>query len=544
MAFMTGTWSLDVILALSLLLIFLYFYLTPLYRYWKERNVPCLDSSLGFRFNYDLLMRNKAHADIMREIYKIFDKERFCGFYQFRQPILMVRDLQLIERILIKDFSYFEDRGMPLDMKNEPLTMNLSNLRGGQWRALRQKLTPTFTTGKIKGMLNQIYNCGADLVKHIETYARTGEEVDTKTMIFMFSTDVIASCAFGLQIKSDSPEGQRFKEMVNKSIGNSAFTPLRMALKQFYPRLANFLRIKSIPSDASDYFMNITKATLAHRLQNNIKREDFFQLLMTLKEKDDKNNIMEKQDNYLNNTMDSESVKIDTSNEDVQLQYKYNTDPIGGNLRFTEKLLAAQSFAFLAAGSESISTTGSVILHFLAHYPQTQTRLQAEVDSVLSKCGGQWSYQALQEMTYLDQVIQEAQRIFPIAHIHLRNCTVPYQIPDTDVVIEKGTVVMVPSQSIQMDPTYYPNPEVFDPDRFVDKNFKPSPLFSPFGDGPRMCIAMRFAILELKILIARIMEKFSVMPSSKTIIPLRYDPSAFSNRPLGGIWVSFHSRSV
>ncbi|KAG8273794.1 hypothetical protein J6590_011339 [Homalodisca vitripennis] len=477
MAFILETWYLDVIIVLSLLLTILYYYLTPLYRYWGDRNVPCLNSSLGMRLNYDLLARNKAHADVIREIYKIFHKERYCGFYQFRQPIFMVRDLQLIERIMIKDFSYFEDRGLPLDMENEPLTVNLTNLRGSQWRYLRNKLTPTFTTGKLKGMLEQICNCGAELVEQLEKYATTGEEVDTKSVMFSFSTDVIASCAFGMQIKSESSELQKFKEMVNKSIGNSAFTPLRIALKQFYPKLANFLGIKAIPSDANNYFMNITKATLQHRLKNNVRREDFFQMLLTLKEQDDTNNTTLSDDN-----------DIDTSGEDIQLQYKYNTDAKDSNLKFTEKLLAAQLFAFLAAGSEAVSTTASIVLHFLGHYPETQKRLQAEVDEVLAKYNGQWSYQALKEMTYLNQVIQEAQRIFPIAHIHLRNCTIPYKVPDSDLVIEKGTVVIVPFQSIQSDPTYYPNPEVFDPDRFTGKNFKPSPIFSPFGDGPRMCI--------------------------------------------------------
>ncbi|KAG8273797.1 hypothetical protein J6590_011342 [Homalodisca vitripennis] len=321
MAFILETWYLDVIIVLSLLLTILYCYLTPLYRYWGDRNVPCLNSSLGMRFNYDLLARNKAHADVIREIYKIFHKERYCGFYQFRQPIFMVRDLQLIERIMIKDFSYFEDRGLPLDMENEPLTVNLTNLRGSQWRYLRNKLTPTFTTGKLKGMLEQICNCGAELVEQLEKYATTREEVDTKSVMFSFSTDVIASCAFGLQIKSDSSELQKFKEMVNKSIGNSGFTPLRMALKQFYPKLANFLGVKSIPSDANNYFMNITKATLHHRLKNNVRREDFFQMLLTLKEQDDTNNTTLSDDN-----------DIDTSGEDIQLQYKYNTDAKGSNL--------------------------------------------------------------------------------------------------------------------------------------------------------------------------------------------------------------------
>lgn len=63
-------------------------------------------------------------------------------------------------------------------------------------------------------------------------------------------------------------------------------------------------------------------------------------------------------------------------------------------------------------------------------------------------------------------------------------------VPGTDVTIEKGTKVIIPVWGLQMDPEYYPNPEVFDPERFNDenKNSRPDFTFLPFGDGPRMCI--------------------------------------------------------
>lgn len=70
----------------------------------------------------------------------------------------------------------------------------------------------------------------------------------------------------------------------------------------------------------------------------------------------------------------------------------------------------------------------------------------------------------------------------------MRECTIPYPVPDSDIVLDKGTFAVIPVAALHMDPKYYPSPELFDPDRFVGNNHKPNSTFLPFGDGPRICI--------------------------------------------------------
>lgn len=84
----------------------------------------------------------------------------------------------------------------------------------------------------------------------------------------------------------------------------------------------------------------------------------------------------------------------------------------------------------------------------------------------------------------------ETLRKYPPVAMTQRVCDEPYRIPDTDVVIEKGTKVLVPIFAIHHDPRYYENPDIFDPDRFLDENKKlrNNYAFLPFGDGPRICI--------------------------------------------------------
>lgn len=71
-----------------------------------------------------------------------------------------------------------------------------------------------------------------------------------------------------------------------------------------------------------------------------------------------------------------------------------------------------------------------------------------------------------------------------------RICTRNYRIPGAEIIIQKGTQVLIPVLGLHKDPEYYPNPEVFDPDRFTKENktSRPSIAYLPFGDGPRNCI--------------------------------------------------------
>jgi cytochrome P450 family 6 len=84
----------------------------------------------------------------------------------------------------------------------------------------------------------------------------------------------------------------------------------------------------------------------------------------------------------------------------------------------------------------------------------------------------------------------ETLRIYPIAGLLSRECNKRYTIPDTDVQIEVGDQVTIPVYGLHHNAEFYPNPEVFDPDRFTEEAKKTRPQFTylPFGEGPRQCI--------------------------------------------------------
>ena len=93
-------------------------------------------------------------------------------------------------------------------------------------------------------------------------------------------------------------------------------------------------------------------------------------------------------------------------------------------------------------------------------------------------------------LQYLDMVSSEGLRKYPLLHFLDREAAEDYTFPDTNVTIEKGTPIIIPMSGLHMDPKYFPNPDIFDPERFSVENKKniPACAYIPFGEGPRNCI--------------------------------------------------------
>ena len=128
-----------------------------------------------------------------------------------------------------------------------------------------------------------------------------------------------------------------------------------------------------------------------------------------------------------------------------------------------------------------------------------------------------------------------------------RECTVDTELISENgqkVKIEKGINIYIPTYQLQHDPEYYQNPEEFIPERFCKENggmkaFKDKGVFLTFGDGPRICLGMKFAQMQSKAAIVEIVTNFQIKISDKTSEPLIMDPKEFLNIKQGGLWLNF-----
>lgn len=116
-------------------------------------------------------------------------------------------------------------------------------------------------------------------------------------------------------------------------------------------------------------------------------------------------------------------------------------------------------------------------------------------------------------------------------------------MPDSTHVIQKGILVLIPLFAIHYDPEYYPEPEKFDPDRFLEENIQKRPPYTylPFGEGPRICIGMRFALLQMKIGLVMVLQNYKLSLDKRTKEPIRINPKSPLVVPKDKIWIKLEA---
>ena len=230
----------------------------------------------------------KEHlSDFMRREYNNFkDKGPAFGMYLLTNPGIVITDPELIKEVCSTSFEHFHERGLYVNEKADPLWKNLFTAGGQEWRDLRAKLSPTFTTGKIKMMLPIVTEAADRMVEYLKFEEITHESLEMKEIFASFTTEVIANVAFGLDIKCLGHPENEFRK-----ITRNVFEPTK--LKNFenfvifsFPKIAKFFNLGINSKHVIDFFMGTVRENMEYREKNNIRRNDFFQLLIDVKNSD------------------------------------------------------------------------------------------------------------------------------------------------------------------------------------------------------------------------------------------------------------------
>jgi len=161
-----------------------YLWLKQRYHFWENRRVPYLKpESLFFGNNGDVVSGKLSLAESTLKHYNGLAPHKFGGIYIFYKPLLYVRDPELIKNILIKDFNHFYDRSFDLAHEQDPLSLHLFNLAGEEWKILRHKLSPTFTSGKMKLLFGLMQECVQKLETIVEKSALDHEAIQVKDLM-------------------------------------------------------------------------------------------------------------------------------------------------------------------------------------------------------------------------------------------------------------------------------------------------------------------------------------------------------------------------
>ncbi|KAM4631554.1 cytochrome P450 3A24-like [Discoglossus pictus] len=408
------------------------------------------------------------------------------GLYDGRVPVLVVLDTAIIKTVLVKEcFTLFTNkRFLPLA---GPLESALVMAEDEQWKRIRTVLSPTFTSGKLKQMFPLIKHYGDLLVKNVQKKVDSKQtSFNMKAVFGAYSMDVVLSTSFSVNVDSINNPNDPFVTNSNKLFKFSLLSPL-MLITTLFPFLIPVLKKLNVcifPMDILNFFMDAIK-NIKEKRQKGIHKDrvDFLQLMV-----------------------DSQT----------------NGEENHGYKELSDTEIMAQALIFILAGHESTSTTLMFVAYNLAVHPDVQSKLQEEIDRVLPNKAPP-TYEALMQMEYMDMVINESFRLYTGAGRIERLCKKTTEI--NGVTIPEGAVVAIPVFVLHQNPEIWPEPEEFRPERFSQENRESRDpyTFMPFGVGPRNCIGMRFALLNMKLALTVLLQNFTFRTCKDTPIPLELD---------------------
>ncbi|KAL8590473.1 hypothetical protein ACOMHN_011686 [Nucella lapillus] len=438
-------------------------------------------------------------------------------------PAVLVSDPDLLRDLMVKQFAHFPNRTPQKIMKYKPWEDNLTMLVNDHWKHVRSQLSPTFSSGKLKKMMPAIGRVLQNLNKYLKEKAEAGEEVELKSMAGNFTMDAIAGAAFGIHLDSLFNPDEPFNINGRKMMENRSKT--LMAIMFLFPSLTPILRrlgLGFFPAGPTQFFVDILDAAFKERRLDQTSHSDFLQLLV-----------------------DAETEREGSSQGPVDAEIDHSaqltTSGQWNRKGLTEDEMKANALIFFVGGFDTVSIALSFTLFHLAANPEALKKAQEEIDKKLGK--NPVSYDTANDLTYVDMCLNEALRLNPPGFIIDRQCVDDVEFGGYQ--IKKGTSIMIPVYALHRDPEIWPEPEKYLPERHTPqaKASRHPFAFLPFGHGPRNCIAMRLAQLEIRMAVASILQHHTPVLCDKSVYPAKVDPPQVRMVAKDGLWVKFKPRA-
>lgn len=351
----------SIVIGLSVVLGCIWYLVVRHLSYFRKNGIPCVPTRLPMG-NLEGI-GTKQHFYEMTQRYYMESKTRgpILGLYYLLIRVILINDLDLIRNILIKDAHLFNIRNLYHNERDDPMSAHMFSISGPKWKMLRSKLTPTFTSGKMKFMFGTVVEVSERLCSRLEE-ATSLPCIEIKDLWARYTTDVIGSCAFGIECNTLYDKNAQFRKMAQKIFDEPRHGMLAHMLLNQSQSLGNFFRIKFIADEPSQFFANVVKQAISFRENNpENNRNDFMSLLVKMK----------------NNPESS----------------------------LTENEIAAHSFIFFLAGFETSSSLLTFCSYELGVNLDIQQKARQEVDDVLHRYKGELTYEGMMEMKYCEQVL-------------------------------------------------------------------------------------------------------------------------------------------
>lgn len=372
------------------------------------------------------------------------------GFYLVNHPAL-------VKQVLQETNKSFDKNSVIYDRFRNAFGNGLVVAEGERWRRQRKLMQPLFGPNTVKQFFNVMVDSARQMTDRWEPACRSNQVFDMADEMNRVTLQIAGRALFHDSFDQSADRIGHWTHVINRY---SAKPPLPIIRSPWFPSRIN---------------RKLKKALIEFHafLQEMIQRRK-----------------------QLNDQADLISLLLHARHEE-------NGEPM------TDHEIAEEALGMIIGGHETSSSALAWIWYELDQNPAVRDRLFAEVDEVI---GSQpLSPEHLSRLTYTRMVIDETLRLHPPFWFENRNAAVDVELGGEH--IPKGSVVVFTRYSLHRHPEFWKEPETFNPERFRpdhEENKRSIHAYVPFGGGPRICIGVHFATMELVIILAVVAQRYKV----------------------------------
>jgi cytochrome P450 family 3 subfamily A len=455
------------------------------------------------------------------------DYGAIVGYYVGGIPQILISDPQLLRNIQIRDSHQFLERPSFIKGGIHPTTVShgLFYSKPFDWKNIRQTVSQAFTTSRLKQLS---YDMKSRVQLLIETLSKSSSsnnngldkgEVELLHHFEGLALDIMCRNAFGMETDAISRPDDPLRKIAKDVTHCLQVQTYLYNFNFLFPEISFIIYpIRYLLTFIWERFGWTSDGILLQLFSNAL---NFRRKTPEIERPNDLLQIMNDRKIREKGFLIRENDELESKSRDE----KY----------LTENQIIGSSFTFLTFAYDTTSTTLATTAHFIVNEPQLQEDLRQEVKALLEK-EGSLDYNVVNSLPLMDAVINESLRLFPPgvqATIRMAKNDYVYG----NVTIPRGVGIFVGTNQLHRNPDLWPEPHKFDYTRFLgEKRQSVDPIhWQPFGAGPRQCLGLKFAMLEIKLCFAQMLLEFNFKPGPNTEKELLMEEKPFTSSPGKGV---------
>ena len=397
-------------------------------------------------------------------LHTLFEKSYTMKMGEIKLPrvnFFIVNETSLVKKIMVDEVHKFPKHRLLEELLEPIIGRSIFAVSGKEWERQRKMVYPAFTHANLRRTFEFMQDAADDIVTKISNLLKNDNNIHIDPLMTFVSADIIYRTIFSVKLT----ETDAITIYNAFDSFQSAIQPCTLLRIYGLPTWYHRRKIDKAVTKIHGVFGDIVKQRYIEYHQKGIVGNDILSALLEAK--------------------DNETGK-----------------------HFTVQELIDQISLVFLAGHETTASTLTWALYLLSETPDIQTECRSQIPKHT------FDYTDLKDLTCLKNVIDETLRLYPPISLLLREASCPIKMRNKN--IPKGGMVTISPWLIHRNPNEWDNPHSFNPERFnnPDTEFAKKNAYLPFGKGARICVGAAFAKQETLIILAKILQKFTISYNS------------------------------